>query len=34
MAFILMDTFRQRFGLTDVAAATEASHVVGWNDEQ
>ena len=27
MALILMDTFRSRFGLTDVAAATEAGLV-------
>ena len=32
MALILMDTFRTRFGLTDVAAATEAGLVVGYNE--
>lgn len=34
MAIILMDTFRLRFGLTDVAAATEAGPlVVGFNEK-
>ena len=33
MAIILMDTFRLRFGLTDVAAATEAGLVVGFNEQ-
>jgi len=32
MALILMDTFRKRFGLTDVTAATEAGLVVGYNE--
>ena len=33
MAIILMDTFIQRFGLTNVAAATEAGLVVGYNEQ-
>ena len=32
MVLILMDTFRTCFGLTDVAAATEAGLVVGYNE--
>ena len=32
MALILMDTFKTHFGLTDVAAATEAGLVVGYNE--
>ena len=32
-AIIMMDTFRTRFGLTDVAAATEAGMVVGFNEK-
>ena len=32
MAVILMDTFRLCFGLTDVAAATEAG-LVGFNEQ-
>ena len=32
MALMLMDTFKTRFGLTDVAAATEAGLVVGYNE--
>ena len=32
MALILMNTFRTRFGLTDVAAATEAGLVVAYNE--
>ena len=32
MALILMDTFKTRFGLTDVAAATEAGLVVGYKE--
>ena len=31
MAVILMNTFIERFGLTNVAAATEAGFVVGYN---
>ena len=33
MAVVLMDTFRIRFGLTDVAAAKEAGLVVGFNEK-
>lgn len=33
MAVVLMDTFRKRFGLTDVAAAKEAGLVVGFNEK-
>ena len=33
MSLILMDTFRSRFGLTDVAAATEAGLVVGYSEK-
>ena len=33
MAVILMATFRERFGLTDVAAAAEAGLVVGCNEQ-
>ena len=29
LSLILMDTFREQFGLTDIAAATEAEKVVG-----
>jgi len=32
LALLLMDTFRERFGLTDVAAATEAGKVVGYSE--
>ena len=32
MHLILIDTYRKRFGLTDVAAATEAVLVVGYNE--
>ena len=32
LALILMDTFRARFGLTDVAAASEAGLVVGYSE--
>ena len=32
-ALILMDTFKSRFGLTDVAAATEAGLVVGYSEK-
>ena len=33
MAYILMDIFRSHFGLTDVAAATEAGLVVGYSEK-
>ena len=33
IALILMDTFRTRFGLTDVAAASEAGLVVGYSEK-
>ena len=33
IAVILMDTFIQRFSLTNVAAATEAGLVVGYNEQ-
>ena len=33
MAVILMDTFRERFGMTDVGAASEAGMVVGSNEK-
>ena len=32
MALILMDSSRAHFGLTDVAAATEARLMVGYNE--
>jgi len=32
MHLILIDTYRKHFGLTDVAAATEAVLVVGYNE--
>ena len=33
MAVILMDTFRECFGMTDVGAASEAGMVVGFNEK-
>jgi len=33
MAIVFMDTFIEQFGLTNVAAATEASLVVGYNEQ-
>ena len=33
MAVVLMDTFRERFGMTDVGAASEAGIVVGFNEK-
>ena len=33
MAIVLMDTFIGRFGLSNVAAATEAGLVVGYNEQ-
>ena len=33
VAIVMMDTFRTRFGLTDVAAATEAGMVEGANEK-
>ena len=33
MAVLLMDTFRERFGMTDVGAASEAGIVVGFNEK-
>ena len=33
MAIVLMDTFIERFGLTNVAAATEAGLVVEYNEQ-
>ena len=32
LALILMDTFRTRFCLTDVAAASKAGHIVGYSE--
>ena len=32
-AIIIMDTFKTRFGLTDVAAAIETGMVVGFNEK-
>ena len=33
LALILMDTFSERFGMTDVGAASEAGMVVGFNEK-
>ena len=33
IALILMDTFCERFGMTDVGAASEAGIVVGFNEK-
>ena len=33
MAVLLIDTFRERFGMTDVGAASEAGMVVGFNEK-
>jgi transposase len=33
MAVVLMDTFRERFGMTDVGAASEAGMVIGFNEK-
>ena len=33
LALILMDSFRDRFGMTDVGAASEAGMVVGFNEK-
>ena len=33
VAITLMNSFRRRFGLTDVAAATEVGLVVGFNEK-
>ena len=33
ISLILMDTFRERFGLTDVSVASEAGMVVGFNEK-
>ena len=32
LALILMDAFVARFGLTDVSAASEAGHIVGYSE--
>ena len=32
LSLILMDTFTARFELTDVAAASESGHIVGYSE--